>query len=342
MVGAAAVLTAAGTLAQEPAPPASPPPPSVSPTQNPTQTPVPAQTPAPTRPVTAPTAVTQPASTPLAIVPVEGVQLSGALLVADGKASIGSSGSITAGLRSATVSLPHKGELRLCSTTRVSLAADKTVAANLEPDEAPGLMMALDRGALEANFATGKNSDVILTPDFRIVISGPGTAAVRVRLGANGDTCVDNRGPSAPYVTVSSVFQGGVYRVQQDQRVMFEHGSLNEVVDREKESCGCPDESAATAPVIASNPFPVAQSAGLAPLPTPPPNANQPGVESAQATAELHYDGNKTSEPRASVQTADPVLPQAQPLPAKPAKKQGHPTGIFGHLGHFFRNLFGG
>jgi hypothetical protein len=336
VVGSAAVLSAARIFAQEPAPPALPPPALVSPTQTPTQTP------APTPPVTAPTAVTQPASVPLAIVPVEGVQLSGALLVADGKASIGSSGSITAGLRSATVSLPHKGELRLCSTTRVSLAADKTVAANLEPEEAPGLMMALDRGALEANFATGKNSDVILTPDFRIVISGPGTAAVRVRLGANGDTCVDNRGPSAPYVTVSSVFQGGVYRVQQDQRVMFEHGSLNEVVDSEKESCGCPDEPAATAPVIASNPFPVAQSAGLAPLPTPPANANQPGVESAQATAELHYDGNKPSEPRASVTTAAPVLPPPQPVPAKPAKKQGHPTGIFGHLGHFFRNLFGG
>jgi hypothetical protein len=275
-------------------------------------------------------------------VPIEGVELSGALLVADGKASIGSSGSITAGIRSATVALPHKGELRLCSTTRVSLAADKTVTANLEPDEAPGLMMALDRGALEANFATGKNSDVILTPDFRIVISGPGTASVRVRLGANGDTCVDNRGPNAPYVTVSSVFEGGVYRVQQDQRVMFEHGSLNEVVDREKESCGCPDEPVTPAPVTASNPFPVAQSAGLAPLPTPPPNANKPGVESAQATAELHYDGDKPREPRASVKTADTVLPPAEPIPVKPTKKRSHSTGVFGHLGHFFRSLFGG
>lgn len=328
VVGAAAALSAVCIFAQEPPPPAPVPPASLS--QGPTST------------SHAPSSAAQPALAPLAIVPIEGVELSGALLVADGKASIGSSGSITAGLRSATVSLPRKGELRLCSTTRVSLAADKAVAANLQPDEAPGLMMALDRGALEANFATGKNSDVILTPDFRIVISGPGTAAVRVRLGANGDTCVDNRGPNAPYVTVSSVFEGGVYRVQQDQRVMFEHGSLNEVVDREKESCGCPDEPVTTAPVTAANPFPVAQSAGLAPLPSPPPNANKPGVESAQATADLHYDGDKPGEPRASVQTAEPVLPPTQPVPAKPTKKQGNPTGVFGRLGHFFRTLFGG
>jgi len=67
---------------------------------------------------------------------------------------------------------------------------------------------------------------------------------VKVRLGQQGDTCVDNSGTDGPYVLVSSVFEGGAYRVQPGQRVMFQHGSLREVVDEEKESCGCPPAAA--------------------------------------------------------------------------------------------------
>ena len=194
-------------------------------------------------------------TTPLAIVPVEGATLTGALNVADGKAMIGASGSIAAGDHALTAMLPHRGNLRVCATTKVSLAADSSVAASVTESEtpaqatpdAPGLMLGLERGALEGNFATGKNSDVILTPEFRILISSPGTAQVRVRLGDKGDTCVDNGGPNPPYVTVSSVFDGGAYRVQPGQRVMFQHGSLTEVVDNEPESCGCPPEPAAAA-----------------------------------------------------------------------------------------------
>jgi hypothetical protein len=271
---------------------------------------------------------------------VEGVQLTGALRVADGKASIGSSGAVTAGEHTATVTLPGRGQIRLCATTHMSLSADKSVAADLGPNEAPGLMMALDRGAMETSFTTGRNSDVILTPDFRITISGPGRSEVQVRLGDKGDTCVENRGPNAPYVTVSSVFDGGVYRVQNGQRVLFEHGSLHEVVDREKESCGCLEEPAPAVVAHASpNPFPVAQSAGLAPMKTPPPNVGKPGVESAQATATLQYNGNEPQQPQASVTTATPEI--ALPSPA-PAKKGEKPKGFFGRVGHFFRTLFGG
>lgn len=278
---------------------------------------------------------------PIAIVPVEGVQLVGALDVAEGKAVIGSSGSVTAGDHPVTITLPHRGNLRICATTKIGLTADSSVlstATETQP-EAPGLMMALDRGALEASFATGHNSDVILTPDFRILISGPGTAAVQVRLGAKGDTCVDNRGPSAPYVTVSSIFDGGVYRVQADQRVMFQHGSLREVVDNEKESCGCPPEPAKPISGGAANEFPVAQSEGLAPLPTPPPNATAKGTVSAQITAQLGYDGTQSGEAKAAAQL--PATAPEAPAPApKPASKPK--AGFFTRIGHFFKKIFGG
>ena len=56
---------------------------------------------------------------------------------------------------------------------RLHLSAD----ASVPEGETPGLMMALDHGAVEASFATGQNSDILLTPDFRILIGGPGAAA---------------------------------------------------------------------------------------------------------------------------------------------------------------------
>ena len=275
-------------------------------------------------------------TTPIAIVPVEGVQLTGALNVADGKAMIATSGTVTAGDHSATIALPHRGNLRICATTKVNLTSDSSipvarseVGSSPAAPAQPGLMMALDRGAVEANFATGPNSDVILTPDFRILISGPGTAAVQVRLGEKGDTCVDNRGPNAPYVTVSSVFDGGVYRVQPDQRVMFEHGSLREVVDNEKESCGCPPEPAAQPE---GNAFPIAQSEGLAPLPAAAPNATEKGVVHAKATVQLN---------REDAEAAAAPLPPVPVAPSPPANPPAKP-GFFSRVGHFFKKLFGG
>jgi hypothetical protein len=276
-------------------------------------------------------------SGPIAIVPVEGVKLTGTVNVEQGKASLDTGGTITAGLRHAIITVPHRGNVRLCATSKVTLTSDSSIASNLSPGEEPGLMMALDRGALEANFSTGQNSDVILTPDFRIVISGPGTASVQVRLGPGGDTCVDNRGPNAPYVSVSSIFDGGFYRVHSDQRVLFEGGKLGDVVDTEKEPCGCPPETPAQS--RASNDFPLAQSEGLAPLPPPRANETAPGVIGAQATVQLSYDGTKSGEAEASVKTAETVLPSAPPPPVNKSKPK---HGFMRHLGNFFRNLFGG
>ena len=141
-------------------------------------------------------------------------------------------------------------------------------------------MMALDRGAIEASYTPGKYSDVLLTPDLRILISGPGQADLNVRVNPKGDTCVDNHGANAPYVTVTSQLEGGVYRVQPDQRVMFEHGSLQQVVDNEPEPCGCPAavppmSVASAAPGIVCEPVRIPRSPAnpsrVNPLGGPPP-----------------------------------------------------------------------
>lgn len=195
-------------------------------------------------------------------------------------------------------------------------------------------MMAIDHGAVETSFATGHNADILLTPDFRILIGGPGTTNLKVRLGQDGDTCVDNPGPNAPYVLVTSVFDGSLYRVQSGQRVMFQHGSLRDVVDQEKESCGCPPAPSE----MKGNDFPLAQSEGLAPTPAPKPSSAATARKPEQQTAPLVYDASN-SAPSAPPQSA-PAAANSAPKPAAAAHQQKKP-GFFSRIGHFFGRIFG-
>jgi hypothetical protein len=263
------------------------------------------------------------AAVPIAIVPIDAsASVTGALEITAGKAMIATSGTISSGAKATDVVLPRRGTLRVCASTTVKLATDTSVPAG----ETPGLMMALDQGAVEASFATGRNADVLVTPDFRILIGAPGASDVKVRLGQHGDTCVDNPGAHAPYVLVTSVFDGGAYRVQPGQRVMFQHGSLQEVVDDEKEPCGCPAEARP-----GSNDFPLAESAGLAPV-SPPLTAGVSGKAAGSGVSEpLVYQAPGTPE----VQAAPAAVPSGSK--AAPPKK----TGFFHRVGGFFRRIFG-
>jgi hypothetical protein len=265
-------------------------------------------------------------SAPIAIVPLDSVHpeqsatVTGALEVSSGKAVIVASGTIASGSATSLVTLPRRGVLRVCASTTVKLATDSSVSSG----DVPGLMMAMDHGAVEMSFATGRSSDILMTPDFRILIGGPGAAEVKVRLGQHGDTCVDNAGVNAPYVLVSSVFDAGDYRVQPGQRVMFEHGSLQTVVDHEKEPCGCPPSSAK------GNEFPLAQSEGLAPTPKPAP-LNTTGAPAQPIPPLVYKSEDHASQPAAEAASAQAATPEGKPAVKKKGSK----------LGRFFRKIFG-
>lgn len=311
----------------------------------------------------------------IATVGVQGVSLSGSLSVANGRASIGSDGTITAGDQAADVTLTRGGTLKVCASTKVHLTTDNSVSS---AGAGGPLMIALDRGALETHYTPGQYSDVLLTPDLRILISPPGQAEVSIRVADNGDTCVDNHGDQAPYVLASSLFGEGAYRVQPNQRVLFEHGSLSEVVDNEQEPCGCPPaqpisvasagaagataakpgeavaEKPAQNPAAAQNPFPLAESEGLKPAPPAAPEV-PPGETHVQVTAPLAYDSSHpTLPPAPSASATENAAAGSAPIPVPtsaihvaqaappPAPVKAKPKGFFGHIGHFFKRMFGG
>lgn len=279
---------------------------------------------------------------PLAIVPIDksipgaALDVAGPLQTWNGRAYLTSSGTVTAGDGTAQVTLPYRGTLRVCASSTVKLAAD----ASTSEDPVPGLLIALDQGAVEMSFAASeareRTADTLLTPYFRILIGGPSAADVKVRLGDHGDTCVDNAGAEAPYVVVTSVFDGGVYRVQPGQRVMFEHGSLHEVVDQENEPCGCPSAKSA------ANEFPLAQSEGLAPVQKPAaPEIKEPAGNDQVATTLVYNSGTKAL-PTATIPQPEPA-PAASPAATAPAQAPSAPKkpGFFRRIGHFFKKVFG-
>jgi hypothetical protein len=308
-----------------------------------------------------------PAQQPIGRTSATEVKVSGAVDIAHGEMILRNGSEITAGDQAVTISLERGGEVRLCSTSSVHLSKDISV-----PDPtSSALMMALDRGAMETRYTVSKYSDVLLTPDLRILVSGPGEAQLSVRVNAKGDTCVDNHGPGAPYVTVSSQLEGGAYRVLPDQRVTFQHGSLGEVVDHEPEPCGCPATpvvSVASAGSTGGNPakpgepvggpsstpadtaFPLAESEGLAPAPKPSPAA--PKETHAQVTVPLTYNGeNPIAAPPAAASPAatnastppkeSPQVASAPPSNVASAPEPTRQGGFFRGIGHFFSRIFG-
>ena len=284
------------------------------------------------------------AQQPIGSVAMQDATVAGSLEVTGGRALLVGSSSVTAKDHAAEVSLQRGGTVTVCQTSGLHLSSGASSAA------AAPLMLALDRGAIEVRMASVAN-DAVLTPDLRFAVRGGGPLDLYLRVTRNGDTCVEHRGASAPTLVITDSFGESTYELHAGQHVLFEHGSLREVVDHETSPCGCPAPEppktislaeASLTPAgngkisqtqaAAQHPFPAAQSEGLAPGPEIP--QAPAGEVHAQVAASLTYEapsGTAAAEPAPVV--AKPVVP---PAPAE--EKHG-----FGHaIGHFFRRLFGG
>jgi hypothetical protein len=267
------------------------------------------------------------AQVPMGSVSTHDALVTGGLEVRADRANLLTNVSITAYDRTAPVMLARGGDLLVCSTTQFHLYHSGT---------GPSLLFALDRGAFELR-TPSEPQDVILTPDLRFTLASAGTLDLRMRVTPNGDTCVENAGAAAPTLDLADTFSSDTYRLLPGQHVLFEHGSLHEVVDHERSSCGCPaaptqelagNASPAAARAAAEHPFPLAVSQGLAPVePAPPPPV---GVTQVQMTTTLAYGSESTGTPQptsASVSTEPPPSPPGM-------------HAITHAIGHFFHRLF--
>ena len=249
----------------------------------------------------------------------------------DGQAVLMGSASITAKEdHTAPVKLTRGGTVRVCQTSQLKITESRQVAV------AAPLLFSLDRGAIEIE-TNANSSDQIMTPDLRFTIRNSGPLDLRMRVARNGDTCVENRGAEAPTLAVSDAFGESMYELPAGQHVLFEHGSVREVVDHETIPCGCPEKGVSMAdamvapgtakaskanepnnPAAAQHPFPLAQSAGLTPdqpagsaEPSP-----QPAPGAAQINDALSYTGGLKDPDE--LDHAQPAKPTAVTAPTAP------------------------
>jgi hypothetical protein len=145
-----------------------------------------------------------------------------------------------------------------------------------------------------------------------------------MRVTRDGDTCVENAGKKAPVLMLNDAFSRASYRLMAGQHVLFERGNLHEVVDNEKSPCGCPgsekpehvaENASAATKAAAANPFPVAESEGLAPT---QPVANSPvGEKETQVSTTLAYAPGEGTPPNA-VGTPEQIEAEGLTAPVAP------------------------
>ena len=269
----------------------------------------------------------------------------GSVALVSGRTLLTGNSTVKAREQAADISLTRGGMVRVCQTSGLHLVPS---GAQDKPDD---LLLALDRGGMELHMKASAG-DTLMTPDLRFTPASAGTLDLLVRVASNGDTCVDNRGRKAPALKVVDAYGQQSYEVKPGQHILFEHGSLLEVVDRETTPCGCPVEekpvplaeallrggkgTVTPKQAAAANPFPEAVSAGMAePAPLPP---EKPGETHVQVSTTLHYDPNaKPAVPEVPADGVSNIAPNAAPTP--PAARP-EPIGGLHAIGRFLKRLF--
>ncbi len=271
----------------------------------------------------------------------------GSVILAGSGTSVLSGSSIQAGAQAATLKLERGGTLLVCEGTKLSITASQSGRE---------MLFSLNNGNLEMNYPLGAEADTLLTPDLRLLLPGPGTVHVAVRITPQGDTCVQSLPPNVSAIVVSETMGDATYQVKPDEAVLFKSGRLSEASPF-KGNCGCPAPPPIPTQVAKAAPPPPPPPAQ--PKPTqalaapPPPSPEQhmaveapfvfrgddPTPDLTQNVAVLRLENNKV------VQLDPTVLPPANAKKksssannSQTAKKESH--GFFSKVGAFFAAIF--
>src|SRR5207244_6555790 len=177
---------------------------------------------------------------------------SGGTLVEAGS-RVASGASISAKEETAVLRLTRGGEVKVCPGTTVSVTTSQ---------EGKDLLLGMSTGAMETHYRLQESSDSVLTPDFRIVLPGPGEFDFAISADAHGNTCVSSMPGSTASVVVAELIGSGIYEVKAGEQVVFRQGKL-ESLETPVAACGCPaPRQPVLSPAVASDPVVPEEQAG--------------------------------------------------------------------------------
>ncbi len=263
----------------------------------------------------------------------------GAVVLANAGTNVMSGSSIAAGAQAATLKLERGGSMQICPGTSLAVTTSQNGRQ---------LMFSMNTGNVEMDYPIGAAADNLLTPDFRLLLPGPGRLHLAVRVSAKGDTCVQSLASNSSSVVVSEGMGESSYQVKPNEAVIFAGGRISGAMPTH-ETCGCP----APPPTQVANATPP-------PMPTPAPSTAQPPETHMVVDAPMIYRATDPVDITENVaylrmeskpMSFDPVvLPPSAPTArnvkstkAQTTASQGSTSqkkGFFAKLSAFFATMF--
>lgn len=271
----------------------------------------------------------------------------GSVLLAGTGTKIVSGSSVTAGDAAAVFRLSRGGEVRICPTTSITLTSSKTGRE---------LMIGMSTGSLEAHYNLGMTADTIVTPDFRIMLAGPGTFSFAIKADEHGNAAIKALSGNTASLIVSELNGDSTYQVKPNEEVLFHDGKLANPDHAVPPDCGCPplpqiERAAVEVPKDVAKPAVQKQpSLPVVPLrPVPEQHLEQvPLVYQAGPVADEVVAGVARLRLTARPMMPNPIVLAPPPPPEKaavvkppePEKKKTAKHGLFRKVGAFFAAIF--
>jgi hypothetical protein len=182
--------------------------------------------------------------------PIEPVDLSNVVPVD----RLASGASITASSDTTVLRLRRGGDFFVCPRTTVAVTHSRN---------GPDMMLAISTGALEAHVTLDNSADEVITPDFRILLRGPGKFDYAIRADSQGNTCVRTLPGNTSSAIIYELAGDGTFEFQPRDQIIFHQGRLSPE-DTALHSgsgsdtilpveCGCPPPTAPPPVLLASN-----------------------------------------------------------------------------------------